>query len=379
MKVGLSVQTFDSKEITNVMVQHSSPESTEIKKKYGFDGREKIRFQTVDLDAWELYQALTRGHTITHYMIKDKSTRKKKDGSLDKKNYYSMQEKTNENFGGTWFIPIDIDETRAKSVEQYLGALTYKPTFWYTTYSHLKDGKGVRFRMVYCFNRMMIGNSYIKYRWCSSNLIKTIESETGERVDHASLNAAQYFNGVNEETADNFEKGWIGKIYNWYITFEDELDRYKAWLDSGCDYDSERSIENNLLEIKKEGGNPPQFRVITDIDEELLTEYISWGCNEIYREKNWKYSLPEETHPTEWDKTIDRQWLDPSERYVKIWFYLEKVKKGNRAYNLTRTGEQLRLINLDCTPTQVFYMLTLYNEWILEEKLGCIFSAIIHE
>lgn len=366
---GISSRSFPSKELANAMLD-ITPGNTVIKHKYGISGKEKVKFQMKKGGPESLYIALTSGYMITHPQRNWTAYRMNK-GKTTLVPYYGLSEKTNINFAGTWFIPIDIDETKCQSVEEYLNKLSYQPTFWYTTYSHLLPGKGVRLRMVYCFNRFMDGCSYIRYRWYAWNLVGRIESETGEKVDHASLNASQYFNGVDKTTAPNFESGWIGKIYHWWELDGDDREAYKKWLDAGCDYSKDTdSISRNLPEIRREGGNPPEYQVETDIEEHVLSDYIAYGFNEYFRQEYWKLSLPEETHPLDWTKDIERQWIDPEEPYVKIFHWRDKIEKGHRKQTLLSNGQILRIINPQATPTQVFYMMAYYNHYIFTQRLG---------
>ena len=98
---------------------------------------------------------------------------------------FGSSQKTKRNFVYSQIIGVDIDETGYSSPHQYIDTLRIKPTFWYTSYSHLKYNEeknygGPRFRLIYVFNSY-IDNPYY-FRYCASKLNKMIEEDTGEKI-----------------------------------------------------------------------------------------------------------------------------------------------------------------------------------------------------
>ena len=64
--------------------------------------------------------------------------------------------KTKANFRYTSYMAFDIDDS-SMPMEEYLTTLTYQPTIAYTTTSDGLEGKGYRYRLVYCFDGKIKG------------------------------------------------------------------------------------------------------------------------------------------------------------------------------------------------------------------------------
>lgn len=115
--------------------------------------------------------------------------------------YLKLDAKCNEHFKGSYLIIIDVDRTACKTIDEYIGKLSYKPTLVYPSYSDnkLKYDKDLkcdilsrRFHMCFLFDRMLDKNEFKYYADC---LCSSIESEVGEDVDRCSKSPAQYYNG----------------------------------------------------------------------------------------------------------------------------------------------------------------------------------------
>jgi hypothetical protein len=131
----------------------------------------------------------------------------KKDGS------FTLSAKKNEFFYGSNAICIDIDSTAAPTIQDYINRLSYKPTFWYTTFSHMESGKGIRFRMVYALAEPIIGQQ--QFDAVVDQVHRRIESEVGEVIeDKCGEKCSQYFNGTNVNNKELVvEYGYYGCIY----------------------------------------------------------------------------------------------------------------------------------------------------------------------
>ena len=117
--------------------------------------------------------------------------------------YFTMSGKADEFFAGSYFVGVDIDETRYDDAEQLVQRLSYCPTFWYTSLSNqqtdLETGtyKGVRMRLIYVFDTRIEDKYY--FRYCSYKVHTQVESDLNEVIkDKCGLKCAQYFNGTNQ-------------------------------------------------------------------------------------------------------------------------------------------------------------------------------------
>ena len=126
---------------------------------------------------------------------------------------FTLSAKKNEYFFGSNAICIDIDSTAAPTIQDYVDRLSHKPTFWYTTFSHMESGKGIRFRMVYALAEPIIGQQ--QFDAVVDQVHRKIESEVGEVIeDKCGEKCSQYFNGTNVNNKELVvEYGYYGCIY----------------------------------------------------------------------------------------------------------------------------------------------------------------------
>lgn len=99
---------------------------------------------------------------------------------------FSNSTKTQDNFRYTSYIAYDIDDN-TMHMEEYLTSLTYQPTIAYTTTSNGIEGKGYRYRLIYCFDGKIKGNEeYV-------SLFDTMQTECGmgELKDRCTRSTAQ--------------------------------------------------------------------------------------------------------------------------------------------------------------------------------------------
>lgn len=210
IEVSLSKECFKDKTISNAMIGKSSKENRLIRKEYGYDPRRGVSFDEIYTTPSELLEYLLKGHVFCHifnpYYIR-------KDGT------FGSSQKTKRNFIYSNVIGVDIDETGYSTPQEYIDTLRLKPTFWYTSYSHLKYNEekkygGPRFRLIYVFNSR-IDNPYY-FRYCATKLNKMIEEDTREEItDKCNLNCTQYFNGTCIDNSElNIEYGITNFIYS---------------------------------------------------------------------------------------------------------------------------------------------------------------------
>lgn len=73
------------------------------------------------------------------------------------KNIFGISDKSNNNYVGTYVVPIDVDDSDI-SMDDFIQTLQVKPTIAYETFSNLEEGKGYRFRLLYVFDQMVVGS-----------------------------------------------------------------------------------------------------------------------------------------------------------------------------------------------------------------------------
>lgn len=206
--VSLSLEKFQNKEISNSMIGSSRVEKNRrTRKEYGYNPNRGVSFMEQNVSPSELLDKLLNGHVFCHCF--DPLLRRKD-------NSFSSCQKTHEYFKHSYCIGVDIDFTNYSTIQDYIDKLTLKPTFWYSSYNHMKPDKkgyvGCKFRMIYVFD-LPIENVYW-FRFISHSLIEIIERDTQEKVeDKCSESPSQYFNGTNIKTTESVEYGCTDFIY----------------------------------------------------------------------------------------------------------------------------------------------------------------------
>ena len=130
--------------------------------------------QSADIDT--LCRLIRDGHSFCHCFDDDDDT-------------FTNTTKDTENFRYTSFIPYDIDDSTLQ-MEEYLTTLTYQPTIAYTTTSDGLEGKGFRYRLIYCFDGKIKGVG--RYQALFDTM--KVESGIGE-LDNCTHSPAQAFFG----------------------------------------------------------------------------------------------------------------------------------------------------------------------------------------
>lgn len=209
-RVSYSDECFLNKEISNAMIGSSkSKANRDIRKRYGY--KRGVSFRQHETNNVELLNLLLEGKVFCHNFLPEPI-------NCRKDNSFGASGKCDACFDFADVIGIDIDYTYYRTVEEYIDKLSLKPTFWYTSYSHMiYDEKqkylGPKFRMIYVFEEH-IRNPYW-FRWCAKNLVDIIENDTGEKVkDKCGLLCSQYFNGTNIKTCEAVHFGITHWIYN---------------------------------------------------------------------------------------------------------------------------------------------------------------------
>lgn len=226
-KVSLSNDAYINKEISGAMIGSTkNEENKRIRKQYGFKANQGVGYKETELTAEELMNELINGKVFCH-LFNPTSTRK--DGC------FSSCQKKDDNFKGSYVVGVDIDHTNYSNVEEFVNMLELKPTFYYTSYSNLQEGKGARFRLIYVFDSII--NHKFGFRYVAYVLNKKIENDTHEVIDDdCNLRCSQYFNGTNVNNSDlHVSFGLTNNIYS-FEDFGITKKGYIEFLNNNCYY-----------------------------------------------------------------------------------------------------------------------------------------------
>ena len=315
LKVSVSTDAYWNKEDVNACVGSSKKEENkDVREKYGHRRNHKMSFKTIEVTAPELLNYCLKGYSFCNLFIgfpekgwNDKGstvTYIKKDGS------FTLSAKKNEYFYGSNAICIDIDSTAAPTIKDYVDRLSHKPTFWYTTFSHMEPGKGIRFRMVYALAEPIIGQQ--QFDAVVDQVHRRIESEVGEMIeDKCGEKCSQYFNGTNvkndELVVEYKYYGYIysiNDIYNNVIEREDNnktTTNYPSWQN------------DNTLEIPS-----PNDWLLYDMD------HLSYDA--FMQAHRHQYNYCYRSDSGEW---INDTYQVVPDNYFKLPYWVETIMDGS--------------------------------------------------
>ena len=322
--VSVSSEAYWNKEDVNACVGSSKKEENKnIREKYGHRRDHKMSFKTIEVTAPELLDYCLHGYSFCNQFTGFPSkgwndrggavTYIKKDGS------FTLSAKKNEYFYGSNAICIDIDSTAAPTIQDYIDRLSQKPTFWYTTFSHMESGKGIRFRMVYALAEPIIGRQ--QFDAVVDQVHSRIESEVGEVIeDKCGEKCSQYFNGTNVKNNQLVVEYkyygciyCINDIYNKVLEREDNNKTTTTYYTSLENNDTSTTI-NTLSNVSVP---EPYYWLLHDIDSLDYDTFMKYNRH--------KYTYTYRMDNGEW---IDETYQIVPEDYFELYWPVDKLYDG---------------------------------------------------
>ena len=386
-KVSLSLESFIDKTICNAMIKDSSSpderkEIQAIRKQYNFPATHGISYKETELTSSELCDRLLHGHVFCQCMEPQgyfDNWHKWHNGYNKNGSFYSNRKK-NDSFKAAYLMCIDVDdEYDYKSIKSYVNKLRFKPTFYYTTYSHQQPGKGLRFRLVYVLDEAITG-SYLYYRYCNYKLNCLIEKDTNTTIkDKCNLKAAQYFNGTFVDNPDfKVEYKLTNLIYSLsdFDIYSDKSEDYYNFLKNNCLYagtEHKDDIEEEIFRIKpnqkieKEENEKDIFsdsfvikEIIHDIKIDDIFIYDMKHLTFIEFRNKYRYPIIYRKVSEQWyDLIIDDinyKWQNVPNNYFELFYPYVKIKNGNKRRKTLFIRMCLRrLIKPLITPTEILF------------------------
>jgi hypothetical protein len=198
-------------------------------------------------------------------------------------------------FKGAQAIFVDIDNTRYRTIPEYINCLTYKPTCVYMSFSDNTEKHGVlsrRFRLVYVFDRILNKEEFISV---SQSITDHIIVDTAEPMeDDCGTRLSQYMNGVwgNNE---------VYKTHHIY---------------SPSDFPPEDLVIQSTV-------HEDERQIV--FDDQLLRDMVNMRYEEFMHYYSWKYRYVYRTERPEW---IDGVYQLTDEGFLQLWYYREKQTDG---------------------------------------------------
>lgn len=303
-----------------------------------------------DLSPGQLYKD-EYGHEIKAFYNQKKDYRK---GAM------KIQFKKNEYFKSSQVVYVDVDETRFKSIDEYVSTLTMKPTCVYTTFSdglEKHKGKGDvsrRFRLVYVLD-MQLGSEY----WVavSKAISEMVKTDTSEDIDCCGNRITQHMNGS------------CGKeyytSYTIYSIFDFPFFQYLPQQKSN------QSIQENITSCTS---GSEEFL----LDAMMVKDMETLSYQEFMKKYSRIYKYFYRTEKEEWESWagVDYQETDPD--YLQLWFYPEKLKDGDgRRQTIANRAFQLRIINPEADINTILFNLYIFREKYIDNSDGMITIRVL--
>lgn len=361
-EVSLSDEVFVNKEISNAMTGSTKDEENrKIRKRYGFKSNRGTSFRKTEVTIRQLYDSMISGKCFTNIFSPKQFH---KDGT------FGLSEKKDENFEGAYTIGVDIDDTNYSDVEDYVSALSLKPSFYYTSYSNMQYDKnekfkGARFRLIYVFDSL-IQNKYF-FRYCAWCLNRIIEEDVQEKItDDCNLRCSQYFNGTNATCEGiHFSSGITNLVYS-LDDINVTKDGFVDFLRNRCFYkslDAERKKEIGTLLFSLQSAETTTF--YNDCQNETTTFFVNpnflsdidrLDYDEFVRFHRHKYRY---IYRKEKDFWIDNTYQYIDDDYFQLYYNVKRVMhvegKSHRRKKIFERMCLRRILEPTITPHEMIY------------------------
>lgn len=207
-----------------------------------------------------------------------------------------QQNRRNERLIGTSFVMFDLDDDIECSIFELIEKLIIKPTIAYTTFSHQKDGKGNRYRLLYLFKEEIQNIDVYRelYDYFKRKNSLSLADECGRNISQAVLGSHKECEIIN-----------TNEIYS--------INQFQLNNSNIRNGHSNSIIEERESNIKIEC--PIQ-------DEEYITDYKSMSYFELIEKYNDKYYFFQHTPIEEADE--DTPYIILPSNYIEItryWIY----------------------------------------------------------
>ena len=258
---------------------------------------------------------------------------------------FTASEKTIKNFKETSIISIDVDNAN-KSLNDFVGSLTYIPTIAYTTPSNNNDTKEYRFRLVYVFESPI--NDINNFKAIYNALESQLNVDNGlTNKDTCGSSVAQYMNGsYGCEMINSLDKTYNINDFNICANQNNNDYNNSLYINLKCTNDTITKLPKNTKLSKKfinDLNTLEPFKFI----QKYKSVYPIFERTEI--NFNDGYALLNEDYIE-----INRKWtwgsLETTNGLSKLYTITQKIKDGQgRRYHIGLAAMIRRKINPNVT------------------------------
>lgn len=289
--------------------------------------------------------------------------------TTDYQTIIKQQNRRNERLIGTSFVMFDLDNDIECSIFELIEKLIIKPTIAYTTFSHQKDGKGNRYRLLYLFKEEIQNIDVYRelYDYFKRKNSLSLADECGRNISQAVLGSHKECEIIN-----------TNEIYS--------INQFQL------NNSNIRNGHSNSIREERESNIKIECPIQ---DEEYITDYKSMSYSELIEKYNDKYYFFQHTPIEEADE--DTPYIILPSNYIEVtryWVYsidynehgeergriskARKIKDGEgRKKKLFINGILRRLMMdnltfehlLHCLVNELYYFIDNSNDYISKKQL----------
>lgn len=282
--------------------------------------------------------------------------------------------KKDENFSSTKIIAVDIDDNLI-SMNDYIEQLPLKPTIAYTSPSNMQEGKGYRFRLIYCFDDEIKSVSEYKRVYYYLIYKNSIELE-----DDCMQSPSQLYNGNANDDIEIYQSDNIYNLKNIIISIE-SINQNKIENDTQINLiDTDKKIDEKYQQLKEEVSNRLKNENAAQInlndtsifDRDFLSDYYRLNRTKFLLKYN--YYLIDVQRESKMND-VDCRFSEYPNDYVRIpikYRSRKNIKKhirfkdGEKRHKFIHiAGLVFKKLNPTVTAEQMLYLLVdeIYNNY----------------
>ncbi|WP_291530613.1 hypothetical protein [Bacteroides sp. UBA939] len=227
-----------------------------------------------------------------------------------------QHQRTCNNFTGTHFIMIDLDNDVKCDLGELVDMLQLKPTIAYTTYSHQQEGKGNRYRLLFFFKEELVNIDVFRELYD-----KIVDINKLSISDNCGRNAVQAVFGSYHECE-------LINTCNLYSINQFQLNN--------------KNQNGHSNPIRKEEKNNIEIESLIQ-DKEYINDYWNMSYTDLIAKYNDKYYFFQHTPLEPVDDDTPYIILPPN--YIEIiryWIYHTNYKEDGDVRNITTKVKPIR-------------------------------------
>lgn len=272
------------------------------KKKPNNEEIKKIEYIRKNLSLDEIADNIKNGYVLSANFTEDNTTTVK------------QLQRSYENFVGTHFIMLDLDDDVECSLGELIDKLMIKPSIAYTTYSHQQEGKGNRYRLLY----------FLKEEIVNINLFKELYQKI---VDINSLS-------LSDNCGKNATQAVFGSHFNCEL-----IDTNQIYSINQFTLENQNGHSNS---IKKKEKNNIELECLIQ-DKEYINDFWNLPYTELLAKYNKKYFFFQHTPLEPVSDNVPYILLPPNYVEIKRYcIYSTNFKEDGQVRNVTTKVKPIR-------------------------------------